>query len=69
MCRNSITQPEKKKQKKSMDKIQEVSKKVRKSFKLNGREDKIKICVLQLREKLQNLENKRQVKINREERK
>ena len=52
-----------------MDKIQEVSKKVRKSFKLNGREDKIKICVLQLREKLQNLENKRQVKINREERK
>ena len=69
MCRNSITQSEKKKQKKSMDKIQEVSKKVRKSFKLNGREDKIKICVLQLREKLQNLENKRQVKINREERK
>ena len=68
MCRNSITQS-KKKQKKSMDKIQEVSKKVRKSFKLNGREDKIKICVLQLREKLQNLENKRQVKINREERK
>lgn len=67
MCRNSITQSKKKK--KSMDKIQEVSKKVRKSFKLNGNEDKIKICVLQLREKLQNLENKRQVKINREERK
>ena len=67
MCRNSITQSKKKK--KSMGKIQEVSKKVRKSFKLNGNEDKIKICVLQLREKLQNLENKRQVKINREERK